>query len=132
MLSDYDHDDLTPEDENIHKAHRKYLERIEKDVKEIQVKWWGRENYRGTRDGGLKESIGNIDFGVCPECGGFTESDGEREADGCSADWALWERSWSWCGGFGTETEFTGDWCELKRRQEERNIDAKRRTVMEE
>lgn len=131
-LSDYDHDDLSPEDENIYKAHQEWLKRIEKDVGDIQEKWWGRENYRGTRDGGLKQSLSQIDYGACPECGGFTESDGEREADGCAADWALWEYSWSWCVGFSNETQYTGDCCDLTRRQEERRIDAARATDIKE
>lgn len=131
-LTDYDHDDMSKENIAIHKAHREYLERIESEVKEIQEKWWGRENYRGTREGGLKQSLNQIDYGVCPDCGGFTESDGDREADGCSADWALWERTWSWCIGFGSETEFTGDCCGLTRRQQERNTDAQRATDIKE
>lgn len=131
-LSDYNWDEIGPQEKAIYEAHNKWLKNIEPTVKSLQDKLWGRQSYRGSRENGVAEDLNTLDYGACPECGGFTEGDGESEADGCAADWVVVERSWSWCVGFGEETEFTGDCCSLKRRQDEHNIDARRRADIEE
>jgi hypothetical protein len=130
-LSDYDWDDPMHEEQAIFKAHRKWLKNIEPTIKSLQDKLWGRQNYRGHYENGVAEDLNTLDYGACPECGGFTEGDGESEADGCAADWVVVERSWSWCVGFGEETEFTGDCCSLKRRQQEHTTDSQRRADIE-
>ena len=131
-LSDYDHHrELTQEEGAIYKAHEDWLKEIRDNVAEAGEIWYGRDTRWGYRDGGLKEKLWHISRGACPQCGGFTESDGERDSDGCSADWATTEHSWSWCVGFGYDTELTGDCCSLKRRQEEKASDNERKRNIE-
>lgn len=132
-LSDYEHHrELSPEERAVYEAHQKWLKNIEENyLKDAQRMWFGPENHWGRREGGLKETLSYISHRACPQCGGFTEEDGDRETDGCSADWATVERSWSWCVGFGSETAYTGDCCSLKRRQAERDTDYARKCDIE-
>lgn len=81
-------------------------------------KAWSGFGGRWKSDGLRDHLTWAVNFGACPNCGGFTDGDGDSETDGCAQDWATWSTSWSWCIGFGNDTEFTGDCCSLKARQD--------------
>lgn len=119
-----------PDAEPAEKASTKGLMEMQNDLRtwlpKVRASWSG-NNGRWKTEGLRDQLTYAVNFGACPNCGGFTDGDGDSETDGCAQDWATWSTSWEWCIGFGNDTDFTGDCCGLRARQEEYRIEQARR-----
>jgi hypothetical protein len=119
------------EDLKLFETHQRMLKDQKTSREEVARAIRGRETAYGHREG-LLSKVRELYYGACPDCGGFTDGDGESEGDGCAQDWVVVERSWAWCIGFGPESELTGDCCGLAHRELVKARDSLRRHEMNE